>query len=141
MSLRIRRIVFSLFALGFTVSAVGVLLYANGYRYDFGKHSLELTGSLHVESEPRGAEVYLEGGAELNFWRKTLQGEVPTTTARIKHLLPGSYMVRVVKDGYWEWIKDVVVEPGKTAFLSDVVLLKNDLPHRILETDSPVILF
>ena len=60
-------------------------------------------GELMVLTEPSGAAVYLNGR------------HVGTSPYEGKGLSSGKYTVRVTKEGYETWQKDVVVEAGKKA--------------------------
>lgn len=60
-------------------------------------------GSLVVDSEPRGAEVFLAG---------TSRGSTTSGPVAFHHLKPSSYALRVLKDGYLPWEKTVEVLPG-----------------------------
>ncbi len=60
-------------------------------------------GELSVRTEPPGAKIYLGGKL------------VGTSSYEGKELSPGSYKVRVIKEGYEPWEKEVVVEAGKKA--------------------------
>jgi hypothetical protein len=58
-------------------------------------------GELRVETEPPGAQVYLNGKSA---------GVSPYEG---KDLSPGPVKIRVMKEGYETWERDVKVEPGK----------------------------
>ncbi len=60
-----------------------------------------ITGSLVIQTEPPGANIYVDGKSS---------GVSPHEA---KELLPGIHRVRVVKEGYDAWEKEVTVEGGK----------------------------
>ena len=60
-----------------------------------------MVGELRVETDPPGAQVYLDGKSA---------GVSPYEE---KDLSPGPIKVRVMKEGYETWERDVKVEPGK----------------------------
>ena len=45
----------------FGIFAPVILFFARGFRYDFANHEIIRTGLLVVKSEPRGAQVFLNG--------------------------------------------------------------------------------
>lgn len=87
-------IVFTLLLLG-TVLAV---LYGSGYRLfvNNGGPKIGKTGILHVTSLPTGAQVYINGN-------------LTTASDNSVNLSPNKYTVRVSKDGFNDWQKDVYI--------------------------------
>lgn len=84
--------ILSFLALGTTFA----ILYARGYRFVFGggTPSVSKTGILHATSVPRGAQVYIN--------------DHPTTaTDSSINLTPNTYKIKIAKDGYSDWQKDV----------------------------------
>jgi len=82
------------------VSAV-VMFFARGYRIDIGNQNLEQTGILTVNSVPEGALIYLN--------------EVPqdVTDNSIQGLKPGSYELRLEKEGYHSWSRTIEITVGR----------------------------
>lgn len=79
---------------------VGVVLYGRGYRFgqtQSGKVTISKTGLLVLNSEPNGAQVFIDGN-------------LTTATNNTIDLLPGDYTVRIVKDGYLPWEKAVRIQ-------------------------------
>lgn len=76
-----------------------VVLYGKGYRIGFqtGKVELKGTGLLVTKSTPDGAQVFING-------------HLTTATNNTLNLSPGTYEVRIFKDGYFEWKKKITVE-------------------------------
>ncbi len=115
MTLTHRRILYSLFFLIFFITAPIVVLWAEGYKYNFTKNRFEKTGVLFLESKPSKAEIYLNN---------ELQDD--KTTARLKNLLPDDYQVEIKKQGYQSWQKKLRVYPGQTTFAQYIRLFKQD---------------
>jgi hypothetical protein len=84
--------ILSFLAIGTTMA----VLYARGYRFSIGdgKPAVSKTGILRVTSTPKGAQVYIDGNST-------------ATTDNSVNLSPKKYTVRVSKDGYNDWQKDV----------------------------------
>ena len=84
-----------LFIIGGTLAAVR---WAKGYRFNFGEKGPELTGTglLVASSDPKGAQVYLNG-------------KLTTATDDTLNLPPGSYQVEIKKDGFLAWKKKLEV--------------------------------
>lgn len=89
---------------------------------------------LTVDSQPSGAVVYLNdhprGDTTLRFWRK----EYLTTAAKIKNLLPGEYVLRLEKTGYWPFQKRITILSGQTTFAEEINLFRSDEPLLVATT-------
>jgi hypothetical protein len=77
----------------------GVVLYGKGYRIGLqtGKVELKGTGLLVAKSVPDAAQVYING-------------HLTTATDNTINLSPGTYEVKIYKDGYFEWKKNIIVQ-------------------------------
>lgn len=78
---------------------IAVVLYGTGYRFGFqkGKPTVSKTGILVSNSEPRGAQVFIDG-------------HLTTATDTTLNLTPGEYTVKIVKDGYFPWEKRLRIQ-------------------------------
>lgn len=76
-----------------------VTLYGRGYRFGFGNGRPEVTGTglLVATSTPDGAQVFVDG-------------HLSTATNNTINLAPGSYDIKIVKDGYFAWEKRLTVD-------------------------------
>jgi hypothetical protein len=83
----------------FIVGTVGTLvsLYARGYRLNSENYKLNPNGLLVVKSVPDGAQLFING---------TLN----TATNATVPLPPGTYDVRIRKEGYLDWNKRLTIE-------------------------------
>jgi len=82
------------------------------------------TGSLYVTSSPSGAEVYLNGYYE---------GKTPCT---ITNQNPGTYNIKVSKDGYKDYTGSVSVTANQRSDYS-YTLSQNPTPGYVTITSSP----
>lgn len=80
------------------VATVVVVLFAKGYRFglDTGKLELSGTGLLVTKSIPDGAQVFLND-------------HLTTATDNTINLSPKTYRVKIFKDGYFPWEKDIEI--------------------------------
>lgn len=107
-----RRLLFFLLSILILILAGNlVVLVAKGYNFNFKDKQITQTGIISVSSVPTQASVYLNG---------TL---VTATNNNIPNLLPGKYTVKVSKDGYSSWEKQVEVKVGVVSPL-EVVLFR-----------------
>ena len=81
------------------LATVLVILYGKGYRFDFnrGTATISGTGLLVATSSPDGAQVFING-------------HLTTATANTINLAPGTYDVKIVKEGYLPWEKSLVIK-------------------------------
>lgn len=90
--------VFSLILIGIIAGAA--IFLAKGYRYQADTGTFSGTGIISVTSLPDQASVYLDGHL------------TTATDDNITSLPPRAYKVRIVKEGYIPWEKDIDVRAG-----------------------------
>lgn len=75
------------------------ILYGRGYRfgYENGKPDLKKTGILSAKSTPDSAQILVND-------------DLKGATSENINLTPGQYSIRIQKDGYLPWTKNVVIE-------------------------------
>ena len=89
------------------------------YTPDYAKASIQPESpvntkvTLEINSEPPGAEIYVDGSFDSSTPAKLL-------------LLPGEHMVKVTRPGFKDWERKIVVEVGSSKSLN-AILKKNDL--------------
>lgn len=81
------------------VGIVGIFVsfYARGYRFNFKTFQFQPNGILVIKSDPDGASVIINN-------------ELKTATNANISLSPGTYDVKVTKDGFFTWSKRLVIE-------------------------------
>ena len=81
------------------IVTVLVILYGTGYRFTFdkGRPDLSGTGLLVATSTPDGAQVFIND-------------HLTTATDNTINLAPGTYDVKITKEGYFSWEKQIVVK-------------------------------
>lgn len=95
-----RQILISVAVLILLVSVTTLaILYGKGYRLGFpkGEPKVSKTGILHVTSLPTGGQVYIDG-------------HLTTAANNTINLTPGKYNVKITKDGYSDWQKDIEIQ-------------------------------
>lgn len=124
-----RRLIYSLFFLAFFVSAPLLILYASGYRLDLNSWRISKVGALYIKTYPAGAKVYRN---DVYTKRKT-----PT---QLVNMPTGKQIISVIKDGYQTWSKTLRIEAGKTTFVEDIVLFKDNLESKKLAAGGNTLL-
>lgn len=137
MSFAARRVLFIFFLLAFFLITPLVMLYAAGYKFTLSaSHPFQIqkTGMLIVDTEPKGARIYLNGEPQQFFINKLFSKDegYMTSPAKIKNLLPGEYDVRISMSGYMDWQKKLAIKAGESTFAEDVYLFKNNPPIPLL---------
>ncbi len=107
MTLRRRAILIAAGILVFIALGPLIVLMAQGYRYDFKNGHLVVTGTLVVKTEPRGAQVSLNGHAASD------------TPLAKRFLTPNEYLVEITKTDYRSWRKRVNIFERQVTFLPD----------------------
>ncbi len=100
-STRTRFIYFIIFFLVFLAVAPFILLYSFGYNWT-KNFSLLKTGGVYVYSSETGAQLYLDD--KLDNSTSVFQHGL-----LVKDLRPDTYSVKLVKDGYIDWKKNIEV--------------------------------
>ena len=90
----------SIFGILIVVTA-GIILYGKGYRlfFDKGRPDVSGTGLLVATSSPDGAQVLVNE-------------HLTTATDNTINLEPGSYNIKIFKQGYFPWEKHLSIEKG-----------------------------
>lgn len=96
-----KRFLFTLFLIAFLVVGTSIAIFlAKGYRFSTKTGTLSGTGIISVTSIPDQASVFVDGHL------------TTATNANISSLLPKSYDVKITKDGFIPWEKQIVVKEG-----------------------------
>ncbi|MBU1016572.1 PEGA domain-containing protein [Patescibacteria group bacterium] len=88
----------------------GVVFYSEGWRFNTKNKVLQKTGMLAIRSIPEGAKVYLNG---------------KTTTATndtIPSLTPGMYEIKVEKEGFEVWEKEIEIFPELVTDITAILI-------------------
>ncbi len=114
-----RTILFITLALIFIVFAPILILHTQGYRVDFKSKRIIQTGGFFFEVSPRQAEIYLDNV----FYRKT---NFFFNTILIENLLPKKYNVKIRKDDYIAWEKNLTINEKEVTEVKNILLFPSD---------------
>lgn len=115
MTKRTRRILFYLAIIIFLLVSYVTILYAQGYKYSFSEKKFLRTGTIYLKANT-DAMVFLNN----KFINST---SFLGSSYTISRLLPGQYAIRLEKNGYSIWQKNVKVEEGLVTEFSKILLL------------------
>lgn len=132
MTLTQRRLLFYSFIFLFILIAPFAILYATGRTINWGNLEIQRTGSLVIESEPSGAEVFLNDKRPTAFLQKVFgRATVPRTTARLINLAPGTYHLRLQTPNYFPWEEEINIRPNEVTNIGPVHLFKAAQPELV----------
>ena len=126
-----RRILFIWAVTLFILLSTLVLIFAFGFRYDFKNNLLTKTGSIVLKPNVE-AQILINDKPEghTSFLNNTFSK---------KRLLPGNYTVKVQKDKYFSWQKEIEVKEGLVSDFSRIVLFKqNQIEQVSVNGKSPM---
>ena len=108
--------------------AAVIITYSRGYRLDFRQKTLTTTGILSAFSTPDGASIFIDGKL------------VSATTASII-LPPGWYQVRIGKEGYQPWEKQIRIQSEEVSRVEALLIPTNPSLRALTATGiySPVL--
>lgn len=96
-----KKFILTLFSLVVIVIAAGIaIFFARGYSFSTKEKRIVGTGIISISSEPDSASVFVDGHL------------TTATNATISSLSPKNYDIKVVKEGFIPWEKNVMVLEG-----------------------------
>lgn len=127
MSLKVRNYLFWFFIAAFLLLSLYFSLYASGYQFNLSwplkfNKILQKTGMLNVNTLPTGANIYLNGKIQTVSGLDLLKKNYLTTPAKIRNILPGEYLLRLERVGYWPLERKITINPNETTFAEDLNL-------------------
>lgn len=119
-----RRIIFYLFLVFFIILVPIIILYARGYAFDWEEKEIVATGGIYLKSYPTKAETYLDN---------KLKGK---TNKFLMRLIPKNYTIKIVKENYHIWQKDLIVKPELITKADNILLLPLNPKIALVATES-----
>jgi len=120
-------LIFVLISLFFLITPV-LILYSQGYRFDFENKKITKTGGLFLKVLPKNADVFLDG--RLKEKTSFFFGSV-----YINNLLPKKYNIRVEKEDYSVWEKNLEVKEKEVVEAKNITLIPKNLELQILSKE------
>ena len=102
--------------------ALFIFLYVQGWRVDLLDQSIKQVGVLTVDSSPSPADIYVDG-------------EIRGRTARSMTLDVGKYDLRVSRDGFYDWNKEVNIVEEKSTPVSAYLIRTEFDEESIFQSD------
>jgi archaellum component FlaG (FlaF/FlaG flagellin family) len=115
MKKRTKKILFISSIIAFLVVTPVMLLYSWGYRFDFENKKITPTGSIYIKAKPKRVNIIIDGKIQ----KKT---DLFFGASYIDSLIPKKHEIKIEKEGYHSWIKQLKVEPKQTTEVKHVIL-------------------
>ncbi|KKQ22338.1 hypothetical protein A2999_02120 [Candidatus Wolfebacteria bacterium RIFCSPLOWO2_01_FULL_38_11] len=117
MTLKTRRFLFLGLFIVFIPLSIGVILYSNGWRFNFDNFSIKKTGAIYIETNPKGVSIKLD-----NKIFPDKSGFIQSGTL-ISNLVSKNYQIKIEKENYHPYFKDIKVEPSLVSEIIDIILI------------------
>ncbi len=119
-SRKTRRLFFYTLILVFFLLAPLLVALSYGYRLDLGTGEVEQRGGIFVKSRTPSLSIFLNG----DFVKET---SFISGGALLPEITPGSYLLRIEKEGFSPWSKTAQVKPSLVTELRYVMLIPRPL--------------
>ncbi|KPJ54944.1 hypothetical protein AMJ47_02645 [Parcubacteria bacterium DG_72] len=116
MTKKTRNIIFLLLVLFFLVMAPIIVIYSLGWRFDWETKKLIQPGMFYFKAWPRNCQIYINN--ELKKKTDIFFGSV-----LIENLMPANYEVRVIKEGYHPWEKNLAITKREVTEAKNITLI------------------
>ncbi|MDI6591372.1 MAG: hypothetical protein QME61_00290 [Patescibacteria group bacterium] len=125
MTKKTRTILFLICFLLFLLITPTVVFYSQGYRFDFENKKITQTGGIFLKVSPKQVEIYLNGKLkeETDFF---------FGSALIEELSPKKYEVKIKKEGYHFWQKNLEIKEKQVTEAKNIVLIPENPNFNIL---------
>ena len=105
-----------------------ILLYSQGYRFDFDENKIVKTGGIFIEVSNTSAEIYINE----KFVDRT---GFFADTALIENLLPKKYNIEVKQTGFQTWQKNLEIKEKQVTKVENILLIKQNILFDVLGQD------
>jgi hypothetical protein len=134
MTIHQRRFFMFFFIFLFIIIAPVIVFFAKGYRFDIKTKIFVYSGSITMKSIPRNIKVFLNDKQQ-NEKRLNYINNAYT----INGVRPGKYSLRLEKDNYTSWEKDIEVHSGISTEFWNILLFPNKEAQEVLShTDKNI---
>jgi hypothetical protein len=97
------------------------LFYSLGYKYDFSTGKSFQTGAIVLKAVPTDV-VITKDGTEVK--QSGFLNGIWSSFVKIENLEAKTYNIRITKDGYNDWQKNILINAGQVGKYENIVLLK-----------------
>jgi len=112
----------------FLIIGPSIIMYSQGYRFDIKKFQFVETGGIYIKAFPEEADLYIND----EYINKT---SFFTRDILIQNLLPENYNIRIEKEGYHFWEKNLEIESKKVTEAKYIILFNENIDFDIIENN------
>ena len=105
-----------------------ILYYSFGYKYSIEDRKIVQVGAIIVKTEPKKSDIYINE----ELFKNGVLGNLFNDYTKIENLNSKIYNIKIKKDNYFSWEKNISVKGGYITELKNVVLLKNNYKNEVL---------
>lgn len=116
MTKKSRTFLFIFLLIIFLLTAPAIILYSQGWRFDFETKHFTKTGAFYFQVTPKSAQIYLND----KLVKKT---DFLLGSAYIDNLLPKKYNLVIAKPNYYSWMKSLEIKAQKPTEIKNIVLI------------------
>ncbi len=109
----------------FLILAPSIVLYCQGYRFDFDSKKITQTGGLFLKISPKQTDIYLDN-------RLKEKTDFFFGSALVENLLPRKYQIKVQKDGYSSWEKSLEIKEKQVTEAKNIILFPTNLNFTVV---------
>ena len=128
MKQKYRKTLFISSLLIFFILAPILIFRSQGYRFDIENKQIIRTGGFYFEVLPKQSSIYLND----NFSRKT---DFFFNSTLIENLLPKKYNVKITKDNYITWEKNLEVREKEVTEAKNITLFPQEFDFTIISEE------
>ena len=128
MKQKYRNALFISFLLIFFVLAPVIIFRSQGYRIDLQNRKIIQTGGFYFEVSPKQSSIYLDN----EFSRKT---DFFFNSILIENLLPKKYNVKITKDDYITWEKNLEISEKEVTEAKNIILFPKDFSFDVISNE------
>ena len=128
MKQKYRKTLFISSLLIFFILAPILIFRSQGYRFDIENKQIIQTGGFYFEVLPKQSSIYLND----NFSRKT---DFFFNSTLIENLLPKKYNVKITKDNYITWEKNLEVREKEVTEAKNITLFPQEFDFTIISEE------
>jgi len=126
MTKRSRTILFLILTLLFLFTAPTVVLFSQGFRFDWETKRVTQVGAFFFDVSPSRARISVDGtpiGETARFIGSSLT----------KNFLPKTYTVQISKEGYHTWEKNLEIKARQVTEAKNITLFPQNVSFRVLK--------
>ena len=129
MTQRQRSLLFAFLAFLFMITSLVVIFYSQGYRFNFREKQITQSGAFYLKVIPKNVQVQINNQPR----KKT---DILFGAVFIDNLLPKTYNVKVKKEGYYSWEKNLAIKEKQVTEVKNIILFPLNPSFSVLSKET-----